>query len=81
MNALVLAIAGMIFLATPSVSISVTPSILYCFALANDLSKIHFMCSKLSLSLFVSGYSFSHSTSRMYWIQCSGVLGVLAIVQ
>lgn len=36
MSALVLAMAGMIFLANPSVSISVTPSILNSLALSND---------------------------------------------
>jgi hypothetical protein len=35
-KALVLAIAGMMFLATPIVSISVTPSILNFLALSND---------------------------------------------
>jgi hypothetical protein len=36
--ALVLAIAGIIFLATPKVSISVTPSMLYFFALSSEFS-------------------------------------------
>lgn len=36
--ALVLAIAGIIFLATPKVSISVTPSMLYLFALSSEFS-------------------------------------------
>lgn len=65
-NALVLAIAGMMFLANPSVSISVTPSILKVLALSNDFWYAHVIWSMLSLSRFVLGNDLSHSISRTY---------------
>jgi len=44
MSAFVLAIAGMMFFATPKVSISVTPYILNYLALSSAFSYNHFIC-------------------------------------
>ena len=54
MIALVLAIAGMMFLTTPCVRLQVTPSIPYCLARSAAFWYNHSMWSGSSLSSFLS---------------------------
>mmetsp|Transcript_17955 Transcript_17955/g.36472 ORF Transcript_17955/g.36472 Transcript_17955/m.36472 type:complete len:214 (-) Transcript_17955:516-1157(-) len=79
-TAFVEATAGMMFLTTPIVSMYVTPLILYLLALSRARSYTHFMSSGLSLSSFLSGKTLGHSSMKAYEMQCSGSLGVSAMV-
>lgn len=83
MTALVEATAGMILFTTPWVNRYETPEMLNSVALSCAFSRIHWMCWGSSPSIFTSkpkGFSCGHSSNLTYSTQCSGSLGVCAIV-
>lgn len=79
-SAFVDAMAGMMFLTTPSVSACVTPSMPYARARSLARSYTHCMSSGESASSLRSGNSISQDFIITYATQCSALRGVSAIV-